>query len=98
VYPGRSTKFSTRSSTFTKFTTGLVPLERELTLTTAAYSTTRIQGKPALIHAVMDPSEAIGIGRGAYSREKILAPIEPPEQISAAAYPADAIRQILEKK
>jgi hypothetical protein len=45
------------------YDTGLVPLEREPTLTTAAYSTTCIRGKPTLIHAVMDPSEAIDIGR-----------------------------------
>ena len=75
-----------------------MPLEREPTLTTTAYSTTGIQGKPALIHAVMDPSEAIGIGPGACSRETKSASIEPPEQISAAAHGTDAIRQISEKK
>ena len=76
----------------------VVPLERAPTLTTTAYSTTCIQGKPTLIHAVMDLSEAIGIGRGSCSRETKSASIEPPEQISAVAYPTDVIRQISEKK
>ena len=45
--------------------TGLVPLEREPTLTTTAYSyvysTTCMQEKPKFIRVAMDPSEAIGI-------------------------------------
>jgi hypothetical protein len=57
-----------------------------------------VWGKSTLIHAVVHPSEAIGIGPGACSREKKSASIEPPEQISAAASRIDAIRQISEKK
>ena len=62
-----------------------MPLEREPTLTTDAYSRTCIQLKTALIHVVMDPSEAIKIGPGACSRETKSASIEPPEQISVYA-------------
>ena len=84
-----------------RLSTGLVPLERVLTFTTAAYVLENVhtaQGTPALIHAVMDTSEAIKIGAGECSRGGKSASIEPHEKISAAGSRSDAIRQISEKK